>query len=90
MVILHVFLMTASLVVTTSMVGMALLSYGTPAWLLKLNFIGTMTGIGFGFLLLLTQPLDIRCLLLVGYLAVFGLAHSFIRGRMSALSALDS
>lgn len=71
------------------MVVMALASYGTPAWFLKANFIGTMTGIAAGTILLVTQPLDMRCVLLAGYLVAFGLAYSFVRRRMAQLSAVD-
>jgi hypothetical protein len=86
---LHIVLMTLSLIATSSMVGMALASYGTPAWFLKANFIGTMVGIASGTILLFTQPLDMRCVLLAGYLVFFGLAYSFVRRRMVQLAAVD-
>lgn len=86
----HIILMTLSLIATSSMVVMALASYGTPAWFLKANFIGTMTGITAGTILLVTQPLDLRCLLLASYLVAFGLAYSFVRRRMAQLSAINT
>ncbi len=87
LLIIHITLMVLSVTATSLMVMMAVFGYGTPARFVRINFAGTMVGIGCGTLLLLTQPLDLRCMILVGYLFAFGLAYSFVRRKTVALSA---
>lgn len=78
---LHIMLMTLSLFATSAMAIVAALSHHVDHRLISLNTAVTGLGIAFGTVLILQQPLDMKCALLCGYLVAFAATYIFIKNR---------
>ena len=86
LVILHAILMTASLLATGVSTLSAFAGYRTPTSLLSCNFVVTTTGVISGILLMLSLPVDVRCIILLGYVVAFALAQVYVMRRNQELS----
>ncbi len=86
----HIALMSASLLVTSLTLLLAIFSFHVPRRVQLANIIGTSGGLAAGTVLLLHHPLDYRCLVLSGYLAAFVAIQLFIRRQSRSLSKQTS
>ncbi|HRJ06117.1 MAG TPA: hypothetical protein PK096_00920 [Candidatus Saccharibacteria bacterium] len=83
LIYIHVILMSLSVILTIATTVVALFRARNLSWVLPLNAVVTSTGLGAGFYLLLSHPLDMRCVLLLGYLAAFVAVQIFAHRRQT-------
>jgi hypothetical protein len=81
LLILHVILMMTSLILTPTLTALVAFGKHVSSKVVAANLILTSMGVVAGIFMLLSQPLDIRCAVLVSYLIAFSAAHAFIRRR---------
>jgi hypothetical protein len=84
LLLIHIFGMVASLLATIYMVAAVAATQNVRQWFVRLNLMITSIGIVSGALLLINQPLGIRCMVLVAYLGVFAIAYHYVKQRSSA------
>ncbi len=83
---LHILLMVASLSATSVFAIAAALSHRIRIEYLKLNAAITALGMLLGTGLLMRNPLDIKCAILLGYLFAFGLVYAYVSRRNQSLA----
>ena len=83
---LHIVFMTLSLVGTAGMAFAAFSSVSVSSIFIRLvtgiTTAGTLSGVG----LLLTEPIGIKCVVLVSYVGVFALTYRFVTRRNQLLT----
>ena len=78
--------MTVSLLATGASALSAFAGYRTPTSLLNANFAVTAVGVSSGILLMLSVPVDVRCVILFGYVVAFAFAQAYVLRRNQELS----
>ena len=86
-VFLHILLMSTSLILTTGMAASALTGYRVNTVFMRASAGITASGIAFGVALLLTQPLDTKCAVLLGFVLMFTAIYAFTSKRNQVLSS---
>jgi hypothetical protein len=90
LLVIHITLLSISLLVTMSTTFAAVMGYKVSSTLIRFNMLGTGIGLTAGILLLLQSPLDIKCLILLGYLAAFMASQVYITRRNQAFASVES
>jgi hypothetical protein len=91
LVIIHVFLLSTSVLLTTGSAITAAAGFNVPKLLLAFNAVATIIGVSSGVALLFSSSLDARCATLFAYVVAFGFAHAYIvRKNQSLAESFDS
>ena len=87
LLISHVSLMICSIGLTIGLVGASALGKKHNDKLSRFNIGATFAGVASGLVLLVSQPLGVRCVMLSAYLVAFSLAYWFIDSRQRSLAS---
>lgn len=87
---LHIFLMSGSLLATAVMALMAAVSHGVDPRFVRLNLFGTIAGVLCGISLIARNPLDIKCAVLFAYVLAFGVVYAYVRRQNQRLARSES
>lgn len=81
LLITHIILMSFSMISTAIVALVALISRKTPRTLDAVNVFTTMSGVLFGIILLIQNPVGSKCLTLVSYIAAFAAVRVYTAKR---------
>jgi hypothetical protein len=82
----HIVLLSLSILMTIATLLTSALGHVVPKIAILLNTIGTTIGLSLGVVLLLSAPLDAKCITLAMYLVVFSGAQVYITSRNQRLA----
>jgi hypothetical protein len=84
----HIVLMCISIVLAAGILGATLLSKRVSTALTQISYAVTAAGLGCGVILLASNPVDSRCLVLGGYLLAFIFSSAFVSRRQHSLQSV--
>jgi hypothetical protein len=82
----HIILLTVSLALTATSAGMAVTKQRVWTPLTIVNMAATVVGLLFGVVLLASNPIDAKCLVLLGYLVSFVAVELYVKRRNQVLA----
>jgi hypothetical protein len=80
--------MCLSIVLAAGILGATLLSKRVSAAISMVSYTVTAAGLGCGVILLASNPIDSRCLVLGGYLLAFIFSSAFVSRRQRSLQSV--
>lgn len=87
---LHIALMTASLVATSAMAIAAATSRIVSPRLVRLNAATTASGVVAGIILIVQNPIGVKCAALFGYVVAFAAVYVYVRRKNHLLTSSEA
>ena len=86
LLVTHIALLTISLVLTAASAAMAVSKRRVWTPLTIVNMVATVVGLLLGVILLASNPIDTKCLVLLGYLISFVAVELYVKRRNQVLA----
>lgn len=89
LVTIHVLFMIVSLATTAGATLLAFAGHKVPGTVVAASAVTTVVGVACGIILMISLPLDIRCVVLISYVAAFMYAQVYV-SRSNQLRSTSS